>query len=551
MAKVTGPLFSVDARGKIADSIVFGGWRGIKTVRRYTVPTNPQTVAQSVTRGFFASGVSLYHTLSAADKAALRVAASGQPYSGFNMFVSGVKSALDQGLDWVTISGVSAAPGSVVVSGNASADVQLKITYGSTTALTGGEVFTTPVDGVFSESFPAPVDFDKLHYRVDVAAEGYTGFSGIYPFTVTGGGVVEEPVTFDPMEFGTPLDEFLLALGSDDDGVLIYKAGEDQWSWSMASSWHMGETDATAAKDAQFSPGGNYLAVIHDSLSHGKGLAILDSSDPAAPSLFASETLNPLPDNLYWSPCGEYIALRYDDSAIFSLYGLNSLGELVPITTYKAPGDIYSLDWSLDSKYIAVGHDTSPYFTLLDFSSGQSLTSADTFTLAGCCNVVKFSPDGTHVACGHAGNPGLTILPVSSAGVIGTELQPSANHILTHLSWIVGSPLVLSGVVSGASTMPCYKVDIGAGTVTCYTTVESAQTNIRSYAAAKANSIAVAGMSRFVTAITTFAHLYVADDFGDLQYGQMMPVQTFCSEVSCTNQGLTAPSNFVAWHGSI
>ncbi len=551
MAKVTGPLFSVDARGKIADSIVFGGWRGIKTVRRYTVPTNPQTAAQSVTRGFFASGVSLYHTLSAADKAALRVAASGQPYSGFNMFVSGVKSALDQGLDWVTISGVSAAPGSVVVSGNASADVQLKITYGSTTALTGGEVFTTPVDGVFSESFPAPVDFDKLHYRVDVAAEGYTGFSGIYPFTVTGGGVVEETVTFDPMAFGTPLDEFLLALGSDEDGVLVYKATDDQWTWVMAGSWHMGETDATAAKDAQFSPDGNYLAVIHDSLSHGKGLAILDSSDPTAPSLFASETLNPLPDNLYWSPCGEYIALRYDASDTFSLYGLNSLGELVPITTYEAPGDIYSLDWSLDSKYIAVGHDTSPYFTLLDFSSGQSLTSADTFTLAGCCNVVKFSPDGTHVACGHAGNPGLTILPVSSAGLIGTEFQPSANHFLTHLAWVTGAVPVISGAVSGAGTMSCYKVNLSAGTVVCYDATQSTMTAIRSYAAAKANSISVAGLVRSWNMTTIYAHYYQADELNDMEYGHMLPTMSFCSEEGCTHQGLTAPSNFVAWHGSI
>jgi len=46
MAKVWGPLHSDDARGKLADSLVFMGWKGIKTVRQWLKPTNPQRAKQ-------------------------------------------------------------------------------------------------------------------------------------------------------------------------------------------------------------------------------------------------------------------------------------------------------------------------------------------------------------------------------------------------------------------------------------------------------------------------------------------------------------------------
>ena len=43
MAKVTGPLFSVSATGKVADSIVFFGWKGVNVVRQWLKPANPMT----------------------------------------------------------------------------------------------------------------------------------------------------------------------------------------------------------------------------------------------------------------------------------------------------------------------------------------------------------------------------------------------------------------------------------------------------------------------------------------------------------------------------
>ncbi len=50
MAKLTGPLFSLDARGKLGKALVFIGWKGLKTVRQWLKPANPQSAAQGDVR---------------------------------------------------------------------------------------------------------------------------------------------------------------------------------------------------------------------------------------------------------------------------------------------------------------------------------------------------------------------------------------------------------------------------------------------------------------------------------------------------------------------
>lgn len=46
MAKVTGPLMSMSASGKLADSIVFFSWKGTNVVRQWLKPANPQSEDQ-------------------------------------------------------------------------------------------------------------------------------------------------------------------------------------------------------------------------------------------------------------------------------------------------------------------------------------------------------------------------------------------------------------------------------------------------------------------------------------------------------------------------
>lgn len=46
MAKVTGPLMSLDASGSVAETITFSKWKGRNYVRQRIIPSNPQTAGQ-------------------------------------------------------------------------------------------------------------------------------------------------------------------------------------------------------------------------------------------------------------------------------------------------------------------------------------------------------------------------------------------------------------------------------------------------------------------------------------------------------------------------
>jgi len=50
MAKVTGPLMSLDASGGFASTLVFGKWKGRNVVRQLVTPANPQSQNQQDAR---------------------------------------------------------------------------------------------------------------------------------------------------------------------------------------------------------------------------------------------------------------------------------------------------------------------------------------------------------------------------------------------------------------------------------------------------------------------------------------------------------------------
>ena len=53
-AKVDGPLFSLEAKGKIGDAIVYFPWKGRHAVRRWLKPTNPRDADQKIVRQILA-----------------------------------------------------------------------------------------------------------------------------------------------------------------------------------------------------------------------------------------------------------------------------------------------------------------------------------------------------------------------------------------------------------------------------------------------------------------------------------------------------------------
>lgn len=52
MAKVTGPLFSMSASGKLGNAIVHFGWKGLNVVRQWVIPANKMSLTQGSNRTF-------------------------------------------------------------------------------------------------------------------------------------------------------------------------------------------------------------------------------------------------------------------------------------------------------------------------------------------------------------------------------------------------------------------------------------------------------------------------------------------------------------------
>lgn len=62
MARVTGPLMSMEASGTIGKTLTFANWVGRQYVRRWTRPANPQTADQMEQRNAFSViGVGVSH----------------------------------------------------------------------------------------------------------------------------------------------------------------------------------------------------------------------------------------------------------------------------------------------------------------------------------------------------------------------------------------------------------------------------------------------------------------------------------------------------------
>jgi len=61
MAKVKGPFLSMKASGKVGDTLVASNWKGIKIMRAYVVPANPNTAAQQKQRGYVRIAIAKWH----------------------------------------------------------------------------------------------------------------------------------------------------------------------------------------------------------------------------------------------------------------------------------------------------------------------------------------------------------------------------------------------------------------------------------------------------------------------------------------------------------
>ncbi len=143
MAKVFGPLHSDDARGAIAKSLVFMGWKGTKTVRQYVTPANRMSDGQAEARTYLGSVGLTNKQIEIASDLQIAVALkapSNQSWASYFAKVSlgplnaNIKAAL-----------TAYAGASSTIKGyydDAAADIPLtgfQMGYGETAKLTGGE----------------------------------------------------------------------------------------------------------------------------------------------------------------------------------------------------------------------------------------------------------------------------------------------------------------------------------------------------------------------------------------------------------------------------
>ena len=88
MAKVKGPLLSVSATGKLADTIVYQRTPGGFKVNTYSVPHNPKTEAQRVHRQFYSAAVGVWKGFSEETKRSFIIYNPDRNISCYAFFIS-------------------------------------------------------------------------------------------------------------------------------------------------------------------------------------------------------------------------------------------------------------------------------------------------------------------------------------------------------------------------------------------------------------------------------------------------------------------------------
>lgn len=193
MAKVKGPLMSMDARGQISKTLVFLGWKGLKTVRSYVVPANPQTAGQTEQRGHMATMVAAWHTVqfNPLDLASWRLLAAQavSAMSGFNVFCK-------QGIEYLILEYeqsvaklmtiVTNTGGSIAISYEAAFTLNHRIRYGYSPTVMGATVECAHVGegDPYTATLPGLVVGEYIYFQAYTTDADSGVLSGIYKVEV-------------------------------------------------------------------------------------------------------------------------------------------------------------------------------------------------------------------------------------------------------------------------------------------------------------------------------------------------------------------------------
>ncbi len=181
MAKLTAPLLSFDARGKIADTLVYANWRGVPYARRMVIPANPKTTGQILTRDIFANLELRWKQAGTLMRAPWKRFAVGRKFVGRNAYLGKNIQAMRGEIDMDAYIGSPGAkgglpPASLVLATVAANGIEATITA---PAAPDGWTLTSGIATALKEQTPEATVTDVIEEGEQVALPGDVLFTGL------------------------------------------------------------------------------------------------------------------------------------------------------------------------------------------------------------------------------------------------------------------------------------------------------------------------------------------------------------------------------------
>jgi len=156
MAKTTAPLLSFGASGQIAQTQVYSKWKGRAYVRRYTVPANPNTSEQQLTRSVFSWLQAVYKFATPDLTDAWEAYAKGLVMTARNAFtklnLSQLRTATDLSDMLFSPGALGGLPGTGITVAGSSGHVAVTLT--APTSVPTGWTITSAILGVIPDQDP-------------------------------------------------------------------------------------------------------------------------------------------------------------------------------------------------------------------------------------------------------------------------------------------------------------------------------------------------------------------------------------------------------------
>lgn len=190
MAKITGGLLSLDARGSIADTLTFSKSRGVPYARQRVIPSNPQTTAQTSTRTAFKTSSDIWKNAGSLLRAPWTRYAQGQKSPDRSSFIGLNTSALRGQSDMATFIGSPGAKGGLapLTVSAAAGSLEADVTFTTPTPPTGWTLDSVIAVAILNQDPEAPTDLATFAAENDTTMDvvTITGLTASVEYLIAG-----------------------------------------------------------------------------------------------------------------------------------------------------------------------------------------------------------------------------------------------------------------------------------------------------------------------------------------------------------------------------